>query len=312
MLSGQRVLVAGASGLIGRALAIELAMDNEVYGVARFTNESARQSLQFHGVIPIALDITRDSLGSLPGDLDYIFNEVLLVHRCSEFPKETFATNAFSVAKLLERFKGCKGVVLGSTGSVYRKSSQPVSEEAPLSGDAGPITNYVLSKICGDTFATYFSEIHNIPVAILRYYYPYNEIAGVVPSMVQQVMEGQRIAENPAAVNPLFISDVVDFTIKAATACNCPPNILNIGGEEIVSYNALAVMVGQALGREPQFTPMGQVPAESWVCDSRKRISLLGQQQVSLAQGIARVVAAFRQRRLDTPPAPESNRGTRS
>ncbi|MBI3921958.1 MAG: NAD(P)-dependent oxidoreductase [Armatimonadetes bacterium] len=170
-----------------------------------------------------------------------------------------------------------------------------------MSGDAGPITNYVLSKICGDMFATYFSESHKVPVAILRYYYPYSEIAGVVPSTVQQVLGGQPIADNPAAVNPLFISDVVNFTIKAATACDYPPNLLNIGGEEIVSYNDLAVMVGRAFGREPQFTPMGQVPAESWVCDSRKRISLFGQQQVSLAQGIARVVAAFRQRRQSQP-----------
>ena len=68
--------------------------------------------------------------------------------------------------------------------------------------------------------------------------------------------------------------------------------IINVGGEEIVSIRELVLMIGEATGKEPILTDSCDTASNSWVCDSAKRIRLLGRQKVSLRDGIRKTIEA--------------------
>ena len=128
-------------------------------------------------------------------------------------------------------------------------------------------------------------------MCILRYYQPYSISRGIVPGLKQKILAGESLAPRSGLVNPLFVTDVVRFTIQAASLCSNPPMVINVGGKEIVSRKKLANMIYQAMGKEPgsDYLP-GNCPALTEICDSTKRVRLLGEQEVSLKEGIRRVV----------------------
>ena len=50
MISGERILVTGVTGTIGSALALHLAAENDVWGVARFADSAIRAKETFTAV----------------------------------------------------------------------------------------------------------------------------------------------------------------------------------------------------------------------------------------------------------------------
>src|SRR5271154_285873 len=59
-LSGKRVLVTGASGLVAFPVAVELAKNNEVYAVARYTDPKQKQLIEASGARAIAFDVAEE------------------------------------------------------------------------------------------------------------------------------------------------------------------------------------------------------------------------------------------------------------
>ena len=285
----QSVLILGASGLIGSAVALRVAESNEVHGLSRFRDAQAAEALSKQGVKLIQMDAAQDDFGSLPDDFDYVFHEILMAPgECANFPQLAFETHAYTVANAFRRFRKAKGIVVGSTGSVYKPSETPVTEESTLSSYGG-VENYALSKICADQFADYFSKLYGTPAAVLRYYYPYGaERGSLISSLVKRIGEGQPVGSSASLINPMFISDVAEMTIKAAEVCSVPANVINVGGAEIVNRRGLAEIVGEVIGKEPVFEEPDESASDSWVCDSGKRIRLLGVERVSLREGVRR------------------------
>jgi len=86
---------------------------------------------------------------------------------------------------------------------------------------------------------------------------------------------------------------VVEYTIKAAVRCASPPWVVNVCGKEITSRREIINMLWKSLGRDPaslSFADVAQSPSE--VGDCSEQVSLLGEQQVSLEDGIRKVAEA--------------------
>ena len=285
-MDGQRVLVVGATGMIGSHLAQELAKTNTVYGAGLFAERTCESVTQHH-IIPIPLDVTTDDLDALPDEVDYVFIEIMY-HGPDDYAR-SMQVNAFTTARLLERYPRCKGVVLGSTGSVYRYITTPADEHTPLDG----LGAYAVSKICSDMFGEYFSRYHGTSVCVLRYYGPYCETGGSVKWALDAMVGQEPIRWPERRSAPLYMSDVVAMTIRAADCCTSPPTIINVAGDEIVSKHRIVEMIAAHLGREPLFgdaNPRGPIVVAA---DNVKRKALLGEQTVSLVEGVRRVCAAY-------------------
>ena len=52
MLSGQKVLVTGVNGMVAFPLAAALAAENEVWGLARFSDPASRSRVEAAGIKP--------------------------------------------------------------------------------------------------------------------------------------------------------------------------------------------------------------------------------------------------------------------
>src|SRR6516165_7259799 len=116
----QRILVTGATGRMGLPLALSLAVDNEVYGVARFTDPEARAALAAAGVTTIPFDLAESALDTLPVGVDYVLHTGgFTPSRADPAASQFFEVNSQAVGRLLAHYRQVKGFLHCSTGSVY-------------------------------------------------------------------------------------------------------------------------------------------------------------------------------------------------
>lgn len=284
----QKIMVTGATGLIGSHLALALAHENRVFGLARFSNPALRETLQNAGVTPITFDAAHGEVAALPNDFDYIFHELVMWHGDWAVVRET---NVNFIGKLMEHCRSAKGCIIGSTGGVYPPSIDLQSEESTL----GSTGQYGVSTLGKEFLVNYLCERRQIPTVILRYYWPYSTTKGVPFNLKTQIMASTPIdLSQSRQYQPLYIDDCVQATIAAAGHVAVPVQVFNVGGAEIVTHRELACRVGEALGITPTF--LGEEPPKdhlpSHLGDFTKMHNMLGVPQLSLDEGIRRVATA--------------------
>ncbi|MCB2061417.1 MAG: NAD(P)-dependent oxidoreductase, partial [Novosphingobium sp.] len=127
-LSGRRVLVTGASGLVAFPVAAELAKNNEVYAVARFSDPEQKRMLDEAGARTIAFDLADPDLSPLPKSVDVVINYAVL----PPTHKDAYEVNAGATGRLARRYRDCEAFVHGSTGSLYHyQGERPLREDDP-------------------------------------------------------------------------------------------------------------------------------------------------------------------------------------
>src|SRR5258706_5706597 len=103
-LSGRRVLVTGASGLVALPVALELAKSNEVFAVARFTDPEQKRMLEAAGARTIAFDLANPDLSPLPRSMDVVINYAVLPFS----NQEHYNVNAGASGRLARRYRDCE------------------------------------------------------------------------------------------------------------------------------------------------------------------------------------------------------------
>ena len=106
-LSGRRVLVTGASGLVAFPVAVELARSNQVHAVARFSNPEQKRQLEAAGVETISFDLADPDLSPLPRSIDVVINYAVLG---PQHP-EVYNVNAGATGRLARRYRDCEAFV---------------------------------------------------------------------------------------------------------------------------------------------------------------------------------------------------------
>lgn len=291
-MEGKKILVTGASGFVGHALALELCKHNQVYGLARFGNAKVKRELEQAGVATIQRDVHREGLDNLPRDFDYVFSELAMLTNCDQNPEEAYAVNTYFVGRLMDCCRKASGVVLASTGAVYVPGHHPWDEH----GVIGPRNTYSTSKFGGEVLGNFLCQQWRIPTCILRYFYPYGPAGGRMTQWARQIVRGEEIAVNRNCVSlysPIYISDCVRYTIEAARLCSIPAKVINIGGTEVLSQTEIVASLSRTLGMEPKLRETDEAPP-FWVGDVSLMIRLFGPPAVAIADGLARVAEAAR------------------
>ncbi|MDE2301106.1 MAG: NAD(P)-dependent oxidoreductase [Sphingomonadales bacterium] len=294
ILSGKRILVTGASGLVAHPVAVELAKDNEVFALARFSDPAQKRALEEAGAKTIAFDMAEEDLSPLPEAVDVVINYAVLP---PNHGNRAYEVNVAATGRLARRYRDAQAFVHGSTGSLYEYQGERPLREDDAYGLHSAGENYAASKIASEYLLKHLSVDYGLPVTLIRIFSFYGPRGGGVTQRVDQVLRGEPVSVYPGVKNwhtPLYESDYVEKTIGCATIAKVGCEIVNVGGSEAITTQDYCRIAGEIVGREPIFVENGR----SWPiwADTTRMERLLGPSKVSVRAGIERIIASASQR----------------
>ncbi len=293
-MSGKRVLVTGASGLVALPVAVELAKNNEVFALARYSDPEQKRKIKESGAHAISFDLSEEDLSSLPKSVDVVINYAVLPPK---FKNKAYDVNTGGTGRLARRYRDAEAFVHGSTGSLYEyQGERPLREDDPYGLHSGG-ENYAASKIGAEYLLKHLSEDYGLPVTLVRIFSFYGPRGGGVTQRVDQVLRGEPVSVYPGVKNwhtPLYEDDYVEKTIAAAGIAKVGAETINVGGSEIITTQDYCRIAGEMVGKEPIFAENGG----SWpiAADVTKMEKLLGPSKVSVREGVRRIIESAHER----------------
>lgn len=287
-MKGKRVLVTGASGLVAFPVAAELAKDNTVYALARWSDPQQKRLMEQTGAQAVSFDLANPDLSSLPNDVDVVINYAVLP---PNFGNMAYDVNTGATGRLARKYRDAEAFVHGSTGSLYEYQGERALTEDDPYGLHSAGENYAASKIGAEYLIKHLSEDYGLPATIIRIFSFYGPRGGGVTQRIDQVAQGLPVSVYPGVRNvhtPLYEDDYVEKTIQCAGIAKVGAETVNVGGTEAVTTQEYCEIAGEILGKNPVFVENGR----SWPiwADTTKMVRLMGPNKVSVREGIRRTL----------------------
>jgi UDP-glucose 4-epimerase len=262
-LSDKRVVVTGAAGLVGSHLAAVLAEDNDVLAVDNLSKGS-REAVPA-GVEFAELDVREedDVAAAITEDVDVVFHFAAYTDTNYGDPRQLFEENTEMTYNVLERMRevGVDKLAFTSSSTVYGEAPMPTPEDyAPLE----PISVYGSSKLADEGLISTYAHSHGIQSWVYRF----ANIVGprqrgnVVPDFIEKLLEDPErleiLGDGRQEKSYLHVEECVDaMTHVVEHADDDDLNIYNLGTRTTTSVNAIADIVADELGLEPEYEYTG-------------------------------------------------------
>ena len=298
MLSDEKILLTGAGGQIGLPLAASLARDNEVWGVARFSQEGSREQLESNNVHAHQCDLAAGDYRTLPTDFTYVIHFAVFQGGGHDYDT-AIRMNAEGTGLLLQHVQRAKAALVMSTQSVYKPhpdAGHVFPEGDPL-GDASPLHSptYSVSKIAEEAVARYCARAFNLPVTIARMNASYGPNGGLPAYHLDAVVAGEPVAarHDPAPYSPIHQDDINAQIGPLLDAASVPATIVNWAGDEVVTVQEWCAYVGSLIGTIPEVN-VEPAPGTSIgaIADVTKRRSITGPCAVPWKDGMRAALVA--------------------
>jgi nucleoside-diphosphate-sugar epimerase len=297
VLSGEKILLTGPAGQIGYPMAAYLARDNEVWGLARFTDEAGREKVRAAGVTVYPCDLGAGDFSGLPEDFTYVVHLAALMSGDSY--DEAISANAEGTGLLLQHCRRAKAALVMSTHSVYKPQDDPwhvFVETDPLGDVNSAVTpTYSVSKITEEGVARFCARAFDLPVIIARMNASYGPNGGLPAYHMDAVAADQDVTTrwDPCLYSPIYEDDINEQTAALLGAATVPATIVNWAGDEPVSVQDWASHMGALAGR-PARVVVKETPGtlRGSVADVSTRLAITGPCKVGWRDGLTRTWAA--------------------
>lgn len=301
-ISGQRILVTGATGWVAGPLATSLAAaGNEVFGAARFKDPAARQPLEAAGVTTVSIDLVKGRYDEVPADLDLVLH--FAVAKANHF-ELAFAANAEGSADLMEeaakRSDRLQAFFHCSSTAVYQPVDHEPRAETDLLGDSHRpmpgMPTYSISKIAGEVLVKHTCKRLGLPTVIARLNVPYGDTYGW---MLFHLMMMERDLPVPVHVNqpttytPIHADDIAASIPYLLTRASVPADIVNWGGDEVAGIEDWCEEMSRLTGLTPTFEPT-EATIAAIIPDLTKLHATGFHSRVGWREGIGRLVRISR------------------
>ncbi len=299
---GKRILVTGVTGWVAGPVAASLAAQgNTVFGVARFRDGDARAKVEASGVEPVVIDLASNDFGGLPTDLDLVLH--FAVAKADNFDV-AFRVNAEGSADLMEAVAtsspGLTAFFHCSSTAVYEPVHGSPRKETDLLGDSHRpmpgMPTYSISKIAAEVLVRHTSRRLGVPTVIARLNVPYGDTYGWMLfhlMMMERAMAVPVHVDQPTDYTPIHADDIARSIPYLLSLASAPAEIVNWGGDEIVSVEDWCGELGRLTGFTPVFEPTTATIA-SIVPDLTKLHETGFRSQVGWREGMRRLVATSR------------------
>jgi nucleoside-diphosphate-sugar epimerase len=300
-LRGKRILVTGVTGWVAGPLAASLAADgNTVFGAARFRDPDQRQPWIDRGVTPVSIDLENDRLDEVPADLDVVLH--FAVAKSSDF-EQAFASNAEGSANLMQTAAERTDAVTFfhcSSTAVYAPHDHDPRKETDLLGDSHRpmpgMPTYSISKIAGEVLVKHTAKRLGVPTVIARLNVPYGDTYGWMLfhlMMMERNIPVPVHVDQPTSYTPIHADDIARSIPYLLSFASTPAEIVNWGGDQVVSIEDWCEEMGRLTGLVPSFNPTTATIA-AIVPDLEKLHSSGFRSSVDWREGIRRQIATSR------------------
>ena len=279
-----KIIVTGATGLIGRHLLPALAATHDVWAVSRRHGTGVNsQPGEPSTVSWLSADLAVEALpAALPARADAVVHFAQSLHY-REFPEQAldvFNVNVASTARLLDwsRKAGVRQFILASSGGI----------------ETGSRNYYLASKASGELLAESYSDL--FAVSVLRFFFVYGpgqKPGMLVPRLIDSIRMGGEVAlvgRDGLRLNPIAVADAVQAVVAAIDG-----NVsgrFDIAGPEVLTLREMCETIATQLGVAPRFAlDLTRVPTEI-VGDIAAMSTRLRAPRCRFADGIVEMLAA--------------------
>ncbi len=297
-------LVTGAAGFLGSALANRLAREGQqVRGLddlsAGDPDRLGPEVLFTRGDVS-----DRPKLWTLLQDVDCVYHLAarVSVPESVLYPREYNAVNVGGTVSVMEAMRdvGVKRVVLVSSGAVYGdRQQQPLSEDR----SPDPRSPYAVSKLAAEHYLHTIGSLWGIETVALRVFNAYGPgqplpaaHPPVVPHFLRQASRRGSLVihgRGDPTRDFVFIDDVVEALIAAATTGSIDRMVINIGSGTETSIRELAQAVMDAVDETADWIlTEDRDPGPSRMCADVRvaRQKLSYKPQTDLATGLLKMI----------------------
>lgn len=303
-LQDRKILITGPAGQIAFPMARELARENEVWGIARFSNAAEREECEAAAIRTLRIDLADPDFTELPRDFTHVLHLAATIGGTDY--DAAIRTNAEGTGLLLSHCRAAEAALVMSTVSVYKPHPDPwhaFHEDNPLGDIMLPaMPTYSVAKIAQEAVARFCAREFGIPVTIARMGASYGPRGGLPTHVAQTVAEGRPFVArwDPCPYNPIHDDDMLAHVAPLLDAASTRAAIVNWGGDEMVSVQDIARFAGHLLGVEPviEVEPMPGASLGSGVHADRRR-AITGPCRVDWRDGLRRTLAELYPDRVD-------------
>ncbi len=306
MISGERILITGGSGLVGRELAKALAAQNEVWCIARYAAPKERvgaindwtidrDAIEALGVKTHAADLTSGEFGGLPQSFSYVFH---LAHTRlgPEAVFDAVRSNTLTCANVLSYCRSAKAALVMSSTAVYsfpKLVTDATDERADLGRAGPPFMNPTspASKVSMEAAARTCAAIFGLRTVITRLNVPYGPGGGMPVRDMDAIVAGEPLGHggigDPYPHSPIHFEDMNDQVEALLDAAATDALIVNWCGDEVVTQREWVKQAEALAGRKAIYDLKPGAPGN--ISDPTKRRAITGPCRRSFKEGFAEV-----------------------
>jgi UDP-glucose 4-epimerase len=306
-----RTLVTGGAGFIGSHLVTRLLEDGHSVRVLDDLSTGKRDNLAHvaRDVDLVVGDVRNAALvDEVASGCEVIFHEAAIVSvpASVDDPQKSHDVNIQGTLNVLlaARKRSVRRVVFAASAAVYGEDpSLPKNELMQTL----PISPYGIEKLTGEQYVLAWPRLYGVEGVSLRYFNvfgprqdPRSPYSGVISIFADRTLAGREVTiygDGHQTRDFVFVEDVVQANILAATKPLASGRAYNVARGERTSLLSLLAMVAKIAGRE--VTPAHAAPRHgdirhSFADIARARQELGFEPQVPVEEGLRRLLESIR------------------